>query len=558
MAVSPSRPLSVHESPQSVSEPEAARSPNPFFFITSPRTSTDSERASSDKAPSPAPNNHSQRASVVHWPDEDRDASPMPLQNGTDAKGKDNDNEWSEKAEPQRLSLRERIRHFTWTWFTMTMATGGIANVLHNVPFRFNGLYEIGCVFFLLNIALFIFNVVMISLRFYFYPSTFRASFLHPTECLFIPASVISFGTVLLNISQYGVDFTGSWLEDAMVVLYWVYCCVAIVFSSGIYLIMWSTQTFTISKMTPVWIFPAYPLLIVGPHAGNLAKKTAADRSLDIIIGGVVLQGIGFMVSLMIYAAFLYRLMTQKLPRESLRPGMFISVGPSGFTISGIISMGQVLPNCVPVDFMGDGKLTAQVSKILANWVGIWLWGLALWFFFVSVGAHASPATRRRMDFAMTWYSFIFPNTALTTATFSVAKALNNNHAINVVGCVLTVGLIPLWFFVVFMQIRALVTRQILWPQKQEDRDEGGFKETPQHGQTRNERRRERVVIELDNEEPWNGAKVPAPTPFMRTPFASNVNLPEQLQQAEQNRQAQMQEHLNKSLHRRKTDLLLP
>lgn len=310
--------------------------------------------------------------------------------------------------------------------------------------------------------------------------------------------------------------------------------------------------------MTPVWIFPAYPLLIVGPHAGNLAKKTAADRSLDIIIGGVVLQGIGFMVSLMIYAAFLYRLMTQKLPRESLRPGMFISVGPSGFTISGIISMGQVLPNCVPVDFMGDGKLTAQVSKILANWVGIWLWGLALWFFFVSVGAHASPATRRRMDFAMTWYSFIFPNTALTTATFSVAKALNNNHAINVVGCVLTIGLIPLWFFVVFMQIRALVTRQILWPQKQEDRDEGGFKETPQHGQTRNERRRERVVIELDNEEPWNGAKVPAPTPFMRTPFASNVNLPEQLQQAEQNRQAQMQEHLNKSLHRRKTDLLLP
>jgi hypothetical protein len=30
-----------------------------------------------------------------------------------------------------RLAMRERIRHFTWTWFTMTMATGGIANVLY-------------------------------------------------------------------------------------------------------------------------------------------------------------------------------------------------------------------------------------------------------------------------------------------------------------------------------------------------------------------------------------------------------------------------------------------
>lgn len=227
--------------------------------------------------------------------------------------------------------------------------------------------------------------------------------------------------------------------------------------------------------MTPVWIFPAYPLLVIGPHAGVLAPKLPPKEALQVIVGGVIFQGIGFMVSLMIYAAFIYRLMTQKLPQESLRPGMFISVGPSGFTISGIVNMGQHLPNVVPKHFMGDGELAGRVSMILANWVGLWLWGLALWFFLVSVFAHWSTVKHNRWRFAMTWYSYVFPNTALCTATFAVAEALDS-HAIRVLGCVMTCILVCIWLTVFVCMIRAVLVKDILWPQKQEDRDEGGWK----------------------------------------------------------------------------------
>lgn len=181
------------------------------------------------------------------------------------------------------------------------------------------------------------------------------------------------------------------------------------------------------------------------------------------------------MVAFAVYAAFIYRLMTQKLPRESLRPGMFVSVGPSGFTVAGTITMAANIGAALPENFMdaGDAQLTAQILKIVANWMALWLWGLAIWFFLVSVGAHCNYA-HGQWGFAMNWFSFIFPNTALATATFAVAKAFNS-PPIAVVGCVMTCLLILVWFFVVFMMVRALYLHQILWPQKGEDKDEGGF-----------------------------------------------------------------------------------
>ena len=108
------------------------------------------------------------------------------------------------------------------------------------VPWDFQGRYAIGCFFFIFNIVLFVMNVVMICLRFKFYPSTFMSSILHPTESLFIPAWLISLGTILINVTEYGVDnkHAGPWLRDTMNVLFWTYCGLAIFFSCGIYLTM--------------------------------------------------------------------------------------------------------------------------------------------------------------------------------------------------------------------------------------------------------------------------------------------------------------------------------
>lgn len=95
-----------------------------------------------------------------------------------------------------------------------------------------------GTIFFLLNVVLFVVNTVLISVRFFYHPETFKASFLHPTERLFIPSAVVSFGTILINISQYGLPQTGPWLSTVMLVTFWIDVALAILSSSGIYLLM--------------------------------------------------------------------------------------------------------------------------------------------------------------------------------------------------------------------------------------------------------------------------------------------------------------------------------
>ncbi|KAL9025454.1 MAG: hypothetical protein Q9196_005726 [Gyalolechia fulgens] len=165
-----------------------------------------------------------------------------------------------------------------------------------------------------------------------------------------------------------------------------------------------------------------------------------------------------------------------KLPQESSRPGMFVSVGPSGFTVTGVIGMAESLSRNVDKDFMGDGQMASMILRVMANWMCLWIWGLAFWFFLVSVGAHWSCARAEGgFTFGMTWFSFIFPNTALITATFAVGKAFQS-RGIQITGCVMTVFLLIAWFIVVGMMIRAIKLKQILWPQTGEDKDEGGFK----------------------------------------------------------------------------------
>ncbi|KAI0133302.1 voltage-dependent anion channel-domain-containing protein [Hypoxylon sp. NC0597] len=376
----------------------------------------------------------------------------------------------------KKIGIRDRICCHQWTWFTMTMATGGVANVLHSIwtPYRADWLWYIGLIFFLFNICLFVTNCILITMRFIMVPGSFMHSFLDQMESLFIPAVVVSTATILINTCEYGIPMTGPWLQRTMECLFWVYTIVSVVASAGMYLILWSTQIFPIHTMTPVWVFPGYPLLLSAPFASTLiaanelvSNNPPVDR-LAIAMCAIAVQGTGFLISFMICAAFIYRLMTQKLPRDMQRPGVFISIGPSGFTVAGIVSLGQQSHVVIPDSFQGSNH-SVIIIRLLSTIVGLWLWGLSVWFFLVSVGSlwkYVRP--ERKMPFQMTWWSFVFPNTALVTATLALATALGST-GLRICGCVMAAVLIVVWVLVFATMLKCLWNRELLWPKELEE-----------------------------------------------------------------------------------------
>ncbi|KAK4162218.1 malic acid transport protein [Cladorrhinum sp. PSN259] len=378
-----------------------------------------------------------------------------------------------------KIGIRERICCFRWTWFTMTMATGGIANVLHSIPYKSDWLTGIGLAFFFLNICLFITNCTLISLRFYWRPGSFMESFVDQFESLFISSIIVSTATIFITVCQYGIPNTGSWLLSTMEAIFWIYICVSVLSSAGLYLTLWSTQVFPIHTMTPVWVFPAYPLLLSAPFGANLiwaASKTghlAELNTIPIAIAAFTVQGTGFLIAFMINAAFLYRLMTQKLPRDHQRPGVFISIGPSGFTAAGIVSLGTLTNQIFPEDFMGT-EHAVYILRLMAYMTGLWLWGLSIWFFLVSVGSlwkYLMPEKRSKFEFQMTWFSFVFPNTALVTATEGLGVAFDSD-GLKVFGCVLAGCIVVVWFLVFTRMLRCLWNRELLWPPKEPGNDD--------------------------------------------------------------------------------------
>jgi tellurite resistance protein TehA-like permease len=150
------------------------------------------------------------------------------------------------------------------------MSTGALAVVLGNTPNTFTGLKTIGKIVFIFDIILFVLFTGLMITRFCLVPRKLTASFHHPVEGLFHGTYWVSVALILNGAYVYGQGEVGAWLTEALKICFWIYCAISFTVSIAQYSMFFRLERLNVTDAVPAWIFPIYPLLVVGTLAGTI------------------------------------------------------------------------------------------------------------------------------------------------------------------------------------------------------------------------------------------------------------------------------------------------
>ncbi|RKL44097.1 hypothetical protein BFJ72_g3830 [Fusarium proliferatum] len=363
-----------------------------------------------------------------------------------------------------KLGLRQRMKHFTWAWYTLPMSTGGLSLLFFAQPNQFPGLKTIGLVIYIINLIIFTCVTTAMASRFFLHPGSFAKSMTHPREGFFLPTFFLSIATIITSTDRYAIPKDNSNLVWAVQATFWGYLVVTLILSIGQYSYVFAAHSFSLTTMMPTWILPIFPIMLSGTIASVIAETQPHVAAVPIIVAGLTCQGLGLSVAVMMYAHMIGRLMQAGLPNREHRPGLFMCVGPPAFTALALIGMAEGLPE--DIDFIQDGTfINVGMVRLIATMSAIFLWALSLWWFGIAAVAVIQSPPKY---FHLGWWAMVFPNTGFTLATISIARSLGSK-AIGWVATGMSVIILSAFVFIFYSHVRAVFSQDIMYPGRDED-----------------------------------------------------------------------------------------
>ncbi|KAF5586923.1 Malic acid transport [Fusarium pseudocircinatum] len=380
-------------------------------------------------------------------------------------KGSQDDSVDEEPAQ-QQLSLRQRLHHFTWAWFTLPMSAGGLALLIHVQPHQFPGLRIIGTVLYSINLLIFTLCCIGMICRFLFNPGDLTKSVTHHREAFLFPTFFLAIASLITSTQRYIIPKNDPSYVWATETIFWIYVVVTFILAVWQYSYLFAGHSFNLQTMMPGWLLPIFPVMLAGTVATVILDTQSHLNPLPIIFAGLTCQGLGFCVSMMMYAHMIGRLMQSGLPNREHRTGLFMNVGPPAFTALALIGMANALPKTIS----GADNLALNVDTVrtVALLCAVFLWALSLWWFLIAVVAVVSSPPK---FFHLGWWPMVFPNTGFTLATISIGNEFKC-EGILWAASGMTIILVITFLIVFSFNMRAVFVRDIMYPGKDEDADD--------------------------------------------------------------------------------------
>lgn len=306
------------------------------------------------------------------------------------------------------MEAEKGIRYFPVALFSSVMGVAGVALVLRLVE----NMYELSSIYSLIALILasllFIVNGLIFLYRLFRYVADVREDFAHPVKMNFFGAISIS----LLLLARLFYDFSPMvslvlWVSGAILQT----ALTLAVLSKVIWV-----HSFQIEQFNPAWFIPI---------VGNIVAPLAGVYHVHEVINWTFFS-IGILYSIIYYTIFTNRIFFHPPMPAKLQPTFFILMAPPGI---GFVSYVQLTDKL---------DVFAYILFGIAFYLGLLLLFQLKRFFTI--------------PFFVSWWAYLFPSAAVTSATLHLYVA-TNWVGLKIVALVQVIGLIVLTLYLLWKTI---------------------------------------------------------------------------------------------------------
>lgn len=338
---------------------------------------------------------------------------------------------------------RRIVLNFTPSWFSVTMGTGIVSILLHNLPYNGKWLYWMSVAVFCLNILLFITFLFISILRYAMFRGLFVLMINHPVQSLFTGTFPMGLATIVNMVVFVCVPAWGNWAATLAWTLWWIDVFFSVATCFYLPFIIMHKHDSQLSGMTAAWLLPVVSTIVAAATGGIVAEVLPnPQHALWTIITSYVLWGTGFPLAMVMLAMYFHRLTIHNLPPREVIVSVFLPLGPLSQGSFALVQLGRVAKTIFPVTNTLDPSAGTTFYN-LGNACALVLWGYGLvWLFFA-----LASITRNRFPFNMGWWGFTFPLGVYAVSTSTLARDLPSQF-FKVLGTIFSVTVVLLWLIV--------------------------------------------------------------------------------------------------------------